>query len=173
MTDNEKAICAVNAAARAKGMSYGLFIVRSTKEELEELTGRGRTTEKKRKRQKKKQERTGRPANYEAVSMSKEYLAKVAANRRARILREGKLEAEAAAIREWRKARGLTQKQLGEMVGLSASAVFGWEKGINGAPWEELEKLGCGRPYSPESGAAPQAELLEHSGETSASKRNH
>lgn len=146
MTDNEKAICAINAAARARGMSYGLFIVRSTKEELEEITGSFRTTEKKRKRQKKKQERTGRPTNYEGVSLSKDYLAKVAENRRARILREGKLEAEAKAIREWRKARGLTQKQLGALVGLNASAVFGWEKGITGAPWAELEKLGCRRP---------------------------
>lgn len=148
MTDNEKAICAINAAARAKGMSYGLFTVRSTKAELEEIVGRFRGPEKKRKQQKKKHERTGRPANYEGVSLSPEYLAKQMASRRERVLRESRLEAEARAIKEWREARGMTQKQLGALVGLSGSAVFGWEKGQNSAPWDELEKLGCVRPAS-------------------------
>lgn len=99
-----------------------------------------------RKARKPKREHTGRPSDYEGVSLSPEYLAKKMANRRERILREGRLEAEARAIKEWRAARGLTQKQLGALVGLSASAVFGWEKGLNSAPWDELEKLGCMRP---------------------------
>lgn len=98
------------------------------------------------KKPKPKREHTGRPSDYDGVSLSPDYQAKQMANRRERILREGRLEAEARAIRQWREARGLTQKQLGALVGLSASAVFGWEKGINGAPWDELEKLGCVRP---------------------------
>lgn len=38
MTDNEREICAINAAARARGMSYGHFVVISTAEELAEIT---------------------------------------------------------------------------------------------------------------------------------------
>lgn len=113
-------------------------------ENLEKATLEAMKAEKK--KPKPKHDRTGRPSDYDGVSLSPEYLAKKMANRRERILREGKLEAEARAIKEWRAARGLTQKQLGALVGLSGSAVFGWEKGINGAPWEELEKLGCVRP---------------------------
>lgn len=50
MSDNERAICAINGAARAKGMSYGHFVVISTKAELEEIVSRYRTEEKKKKK---------------------------------------------------------------------------------------------------------------------------
>ncbi len=50
MSDNERAICAINGAARAKGMSYGHFVVISTKAELEEIVSRSRTEEKKKKK---------------------------------------------------------------------------------------------------------------------------
>ena len=111
---------------------------------LEKATLEAMKAEKKAK--KPKRERTGRPSDYDGVSLSPEYLAKQMAKRRERVLREGRLEAEARAIREWREAKGMTQRQLGALLGLSGSAVFGWEKGLNGAPWDQLEKLGCVRP---------------------------
>jgi len=36
MTESEKEIVAINEAARAKGMNYGYFVFRATKEEIEE-----------------------------------------------------------------------------------------------------------------------------------------
>lgn len=45
MTENERAICAINGAARAKGMSYGHFVVISTEAELREIVGRFRGPE--------------------------------------------------------------------------------------------------------------------------------
>lgn len=112
-------------------------------ESLEKATLEAMKEEKKKKL---KQERCGRPSQYGGVSQTPEYAAAQQAKRRAQILREGKLQAEAQAIREWREAKGLTQKQLGALVGVSGSAVFGWEKGITGAKWAGLEKLGCVRP---------------------------
>lgn len=41
-----RAILAINAAARAKGMSYGHFVVISTRAELTEIVGRFRGPEK-------------------------------------------------------------------------------------------------------------------------------
>ena len=40
MTEKEKEIVAINAAAREKGMNYGYFVFRATKEELEEAKRR-------------------------------------------------------------------------------------------------------------------------------------
>lgn len=40
MTDNELDILKINAAARARGLSYGKFVSMSTAEELEKITGR-------------------------------------------------------------------------------------------------------------------------------------
>lgn len=40
MTDNELDILKINAAARARGLSYGKFVSMSTAEELEQITGR-------------------------------------------------------------------------------------------------------------------------------------
>lgn len=50
MSDNERAICAINGAARARGLSYGQFVSRSTAAELEEIVSRSRTEEKKKKK---------------------------------------------------------------------------------------------------------------------------
>lgn len=36
MTENEKAIIAINGAARERGMSYGQFVSRATTDELRE-----------------------------------------------------------------------------------------------------------------------------------------
>ncbi len=52
MSDNERAICAINGAARAKGMSYGHFVVISTKAELEEIVFRFRSAEPKKNKRK-------------------------------------------------------------------------------------------------------------------------
>lgn len=111
---------------------------------LEKATLEAMKEEKKKK--KPKQERCGRPSQYGGVSQTPEYAAAQRARHRAQILREGRLAAEAKAIRAWREARGLTQKQLGALVGSSGSAVWSWEKGISGGKWHELEKLGIVRP---------------------------
>jgi ribosomal protein L20 len=50
MTESEKAIIAINAAAREKGMSYGHFVVISTAAELQEIVGRFRGPEKKKRK---------------------------------------------------------------------------------------------------------------------------
>lgn len=51
MTPNEKAIIAINAAARAKEMSYGHFVARATAEELEAAKRKYWPREKKRKKE--------------------------------------------------------------------------------------------------------------------------
>lgn len=114
-------------------------------ESLEKATLEAMKAEKK-KQKKPKRERCGRPSQYGGVSMTPEYAAAQRARHRAQIIREGRLAAEAKAIRAWREARGLTQKQLGALVGSSGSAVWSWEKGISGGKWAELEKLGIVRP---------------------------
>jgi len=50
VSENERAICAINGAARAKGMSYGHFVVISTAAELREIVGRFRGPEKKKRK---------------------------------------------------------------------------------------------------------------------------
>ncbi len=50
MSENERAICAINGAAREKGMSYGHFVVISTAAELREIVGRFRGPEKKKRK---------------------------------------------------------------------------------------------------------------------------
>ena len=40
MTDNELDIIKINAAARARGLSYGQIVSRSTAAELDKITGR-------------------------------------------------------------------------------------------------------------------------------------
>lgn len=43
-------------------------------------------------------------------------------------------------LREWRKARGLTQQQIAELVGVSDRAIKYWEQGARKIP-PMLEKL--------------------------------
>lgn len=50
MSENMRAICAINAAARAKGMSYGHFVVITPAAELKEIVSRFRAPEKKKKK---------------------------------------------------------------------------------------------------------------------------
>ena len=50
MSENMRAILAINEAAREKGMSYGHFVVISTAEELREIAGRFRGPEKKKRK---------------------------------------------------------------------------------------------------------------------------
>ena len=40
MTDNELEIVAINAAARARGLSYGQLVTRSTAQELTEIVAK-------------------------------------------------------------------------------------------------------------------------------------
>ncbi len=47
MSENIRAILAINAAARDKGMSYGQFVVRSKAAELKEIVARFRDKAKK------------------------------------------------------------------------------------------------------------------------------
>ena len=49
MTESEKAIIAINGAARGAGMSYGQFVSRATTEELREAIRKHWPREKKRK----------------------------------------------------------------------------------------------------------------------------
>ena len=49
MTESEKAIIAINGAARARGMSYGQFVSRATTEELWEAIMKHWPREKKKK----------------------------------------------------------------------------------------------------------------------------
>lgn len=44
-------------------------------------------------------------------------------------------------IAQYRKEKGLTQKELGEMVGLSSSAISLIESGKNNPTWENLKKI--------------------------------
>lgn len=50
MSESEKAIIAINGAARAKGLSYGQFVSRATAEELEAIVFRFRASEQKKKK---------------------------------------------------------------------------------------------------------------------------
>lgn len=50
MTENEKAIIAINGAAREKGMSYGQFVSRATRDELREAIRTHWPKEKKKKK---------------------------------------------------------------------------------------------------------------------------
>jgi len=51
------------------------------------------------------------------------------------------LENIAANIKYLRKEKNLTQKQLGEMLNVSADTVQKWERGINRVPVTELVKI--------------------------------
>ena len=48
---------------------------------------------------------------------------------------------EQKIIRTVRKARGWSQKQLGEMLGVSLQYVCHWEKGRAPAPWDRLYEI--------------------------------
>lgn len=50
MTETEKVIIAINAAARERGMSYGRFVSQATKAELQEAIGKHRPREKRQKK---------------------------------------------------------------------------------------------------------------------------
>ena len=51
------------------------------------------------------------------------------------------MENIAANIKYLRKEKKLTQKQLGEMLNVSADTVQKWERGINRVPVTELVKI--------------------------------
>lgn len=110
---------------------------------LEKATREAMKAEKKKKQ---KQERAGRRCAFETGEGPATAKAVYYREYRDKILREGRLAEDAKAIRAWRTARGLTQKQLGQLLGVTDTAVYSWEKGITGANWAELEKLGCVRP---------------------------
>lgn len=110
-------------------------------ESLEKATLEAMKAEKK-KQKKPKRERCGRPSQYGGVSMTPEYAAAQRARHRAQILREGRLAEEAKAIRAWREARGLTQKQLGALVGPAAAPSGAGRResaGANGPSWKSWE----------------------------------
>lgn len=54
--------------------------------------------------------------------------------------------AQRQAILEWRAARGLTQRQAAELVGVNQRTIGDWEMARYRANWTRLEKAGCKRP---------------------------
>lgn len=95
----------------------------------------------------KKHEQCGRPrGGWESTATEAEFRERVNAQRAARAENDPQRQAEMAAIKAWRLARGLTQRQMGKLIGVSCGTVSAWEAGIAGARWDLLEGLGCARP---------------------------
>lgn len=90
--------------------------------------------------------RRGRPHDPFCVSLTPEYINQKNRNYRARMLADEAIQAEGEAIFRWRKDLGLTQKDLGRLVGLGSSSISDWERGLVRARWDLLEPLGCPRP---------------------------
>lgn len=92
-----------------------------------------------------KSERGGRPRELRGASLDPAYIQRVREERIRRLMPI--LEAEQrSVITAWRKARGLSQRQAGELIGVSGSTISHWERGHEQARWELLEQHGCRRP---------------------------
>lgn len=99
------------------------------------------------KKPKPKHEQCGRPRGGRQSSMTEaEFRAEFNAQRAARAANDPRRQADMAAIREWRQARGLSQRAMGALIGVSCTTISDWETGMTGAKWELLEPLGIRRP---------------------------
>ncbi len=112
---------------------------------LEKATLEAMKAEKK--KPKPKHEQCGRPRGGRQSSMTEaEFRAEFNAQRAARAANDPRRQADMAVIREWRQARGLSQRAMGALIGVSCTTISDWETGMTGAKWELLEPLGIRRP---------------------------
>lgn len=150
--DNERAISAINAAARARDLSYGQFVSRASKDEIRAAIRAFRPVGKREETQvesppKEKHGRTGRPRGGRESSMTEaEYREKVNHQKNSRAQGDPQRQAEMQRLKDFRAAARLTQRGLGMILGVSGGTVSAWEAGIAGARWDLLEKIGCRRP---------------------------
>ena len=87
----------------------------------------------------------GRPRELRGASLDPEYIRNVQRARIARLLPILVTE-QREAILAWRKENDLSQTQAGKLIGVSGSAISNWERGMEKARWDLLEKHGCRRP---------------------------
>ena len=95
-----------------------------------------------------REDRCGRRRDPFCVSLTPEYQNRMNQQYRARRAADEIARAEGMAIKSWRKESGITQKDLGQLMGLSGVTISDWERGLGCARWDLLEKLGCRRPAS-------------------------
>lgn len=99
------------------------------------------------KKPKPKHGQTGRPrGGIQSAMTEAEFRARVNAQRAARSENDPQRQAEMAAIKAWRMAHGLNQRNMGKLIGVSCGTISAWEAGIAGANWAKLETLGIVRP---------------------------
>ena len=112
---------------------------------LEKATLEAMKAEKK--KPKPKHEQCGRPRGGRQSSMTEaEFRAELNAQRAARAANDPRRQADMEAIKDWRQARGLSQRAMGALIGVSCTTISDWETGMTGAKWELLEPLGIRRP---------------------------
>ena len=99
-------------------------------------------------KKKPKQEKCGRSRAEHRKIDEPGYQRELNRRRVERVIQEGTYLADSRAIIRWRRSQNLSQRALGKLIGVSASAICQWEKGVSEARWPKLEALGCKRPAS-------------------------